>query len=106
MAMIGAFLGWQPTLCALAIAPLVGLILGLGGRILTGRAFVAFGPYLCIAAFLVLCTWGYLWEGLRLRIIFSHWPTIAGMVGGAFAAFCLLLVGLRIFRETPAVKLR
>lgn len=106
MAMIGAFLGWQPTLCALAIAPLVGLVLGLGGRILTGRAFVAFGPYLCIAAFLVLCTWGYLWEGLRLRMVFSHWPTIAGMVGGAFAAFCLLLVGLRIFRETPAAKLR
>jgi leader peptidase (prepilin peptidase)/N-methyltransferase len=106
MAMIGAFLGWQPTLCVLAIAPLVGLVLGLGGRILTGRAFVAFGPYLCIAAFLVLCTWGYLWEGLRLRMVFSHWPTIAGMVGGAFAAFCLLLVGLRIFRETPAAKLR
>ncbi len=106
MAMIGAFLGWQPTLCALAIAPLVGLFLGLGGRILTGRAFVAFGPYLCIAAFLVLCSWGYLWQGLRLRMVFSHWPTIAGMVGGAFAAFCLLLVGLRIFRETPAAKLR
>jgi hypothetical protein len=67
---------------------------------------VAFGPYLCIAAFLVLCTWGYLWEGLRLRMVFSHWPTIAGMVGGAFAAFCILLVGLRIFRETPAAKLR
>lgn len=106
MAMIGAFLGWQPTLCALAIAPLAGLVLGLGGRILTGRAFVAFGPYLCIAALLVLCTWGYLWEGLRLKMVFSHWPTIAGMVGGAFAAFCLLLVGLRIFRETPAAKLR
>ena len=106
MAMIGAFLGWQPTLCALAIAPLVGLILGLGGRIFTGRAFVAFGPYLCIAAYLVLCTWGYLWEGCRLRLVFSHWPTIAGMVSGAFAAFCILLVGLRLFRETPAAKLR
>lgn len=106
MAMIGAFMGWQPTLCALAIAPLVGMVLGFGGRILTGRSFVAFGPYLCIAAFVVLCTWRWLWEGLRLKIIFSHWPTIAGMVAGSFVAFCILLVGLRIFRATPAAKLR
>jgi len=106
MAMIGAFMGWQPTLCALAIAPLVGMVLGLGGRILTGRSFVAFGPYLCFASMIVLCAWRHLWEGLRLKIIFSHWPTIAGMVGGAFVVFCMLLVGLRIFRATPAAKLR
>jgi len=106
MAMIGAFMGWQPTLCALAIAPLVGMVLGLGGRILTGRSFVAFGPYLCIAAFVVLCTWRALWEGLQLKIIFSHWPTIVGMVAGSFAAFGVLLVGLRLFRATPAERLR
>ncbi len=106
MAMIGAFMGWQPTLCVLAIAPLAGLVLGLGGRIITGRSFVAFGPYLCFAAFIVLCTWRWLWEGLQLKIIFSHWPTVAGMVGGAFAAYCLLLVGLRVFMAMPAEKLR
>ena len=106
MAMIGAFMGWQPTLCALALAPLVGIVLGVGGRVLTGRSFVAFGPYLCLAALIVLCTWRWLWEGLRLKIIFSHWPTIAGMVAGSFVAFCILLVGLRLFRATPAERLR
>jgi leader peptidase (prepilin peptidase)/N-methyltransferase len=106
MAMIGAFMGWQPTLCVLAIAPLVGLVLGLGGRIVTGRSFVAFGPYLCIAAYVVLLTWRLLWEGLQLKIIFSHWPTIAGMVGGSFAAFCLLLIALRVFRAMPTERLR
>ena len=106
MAMIGAFMGWQPTLCALAIAPLVGMVLGFGGRILTGRSYVAFGPYLCFAALIVLCSWQALWEGLRLKIIFSHWPTIAAMVGGSFAAFCVLLVGLRIFRAMPTERLR
>ncbi len=106
MAMIGAFLGWQPTLCALAMAPLVGMVLGLGGRIVTGRSFVAFGPYLCIAALIVLCTWRVLWESLRLKIIFSHWPTVAGMVAGSFAAYCVLLVGLRIFRAVPTERLR
>lgn len=106
MAMIGAFMGWQPTLCVLAIAPLVGLVLGLGGRVVTGRSFVAFGPYLCIAAYLVLCTWRMLWEDIQLRMIFSHWPTVAGMVVGSFIAFCVLLMGLRIFRAVPAERLR
>ena len=76
------------------------------GRIVTGRSFVAFGPYLCIAAYIVLCTWRMLWEGIQLKIIFSHWPTVAGMVAGSFVAFCLLLVGLRIFRAMPAELLR
>ncbi len=106
MAMIGAFMGWQPTLCVLAIAPLVGIVLGLGGRIVTGRSFVAFGPYLCIAAYIVLCIWRVLWEGFQLKIIFSHWPTVAGMVAGSFIAFCVLLVGLRIFRAVPTEQLR
>lgn len=106
MAMIGAFMGWQPTLCVLAIAPLVGLVLGLGGRIVTGRNFVAFGPYLCIAAYIVLLTWRLLWEGLQLKIIFSHWPTIVGMVVGSFAVFCLLLFALRLFRAVPTERLR
>lgn len=106
MAMIGAFMGWQPTLCVLAIAPLVGLVLGLGGRIITGRSFVAFGPYLCIAAYIVLLTWRLLWEGLQLKIIFSHWPTISGMVAGSFAAFCVLLFALRLFRAVPTDRLR
>ena len=106
MAMIGAFLGWQPTLCALAIAPLVGMVLGLGGRIVTGRSFVAFGPYLCIAALIVLCSWRVLWESLRFKILFSHWPTVAAMVTGSFATFCILLIGLRIFRAIPTKRLR
>jgi leader peptidase (prepilin peptidase)/N-methyltransferase len=106
MAMIGAFMGWQPTLCVLAIAPLIGLVLGPGARVVTGRSFVAFGPYLCIAAYIVLCTWRMLWEDIQLKIIFSHWPTVAGMVVGSFIAFCVLLVGLRIFRAMPAERLR
>lgn len=106
MAMVGAFMGWQPTLCVLAIAPLIGIVLGLGGRIVTGRSFVAFGPYLSIAACIVLCTWKLLWEDLGQRIIFSHWPTVAGMTAGSFTVFCILLIALRIFRSTPAERLR
>jgi leader peptidase (prepilin peptidase)/N-methyltransferase len=106
MAMIGAFLGWQPTLCTLAIAPMVGLVLGLGIRLTQGRSFVAFGPYLTSAAVLVLCSWRWLWVDFNLRTLFGHWPTIAALVGGAFLAISLSLGLLRIYRAIPADAIR
>lgn len=106
MAMIGAFLGWQPTLCVLAIAPIVGILMATGSRMLTGRSFVAFGPYLCFAAIVVMCSWTFLWDGLRLKILFSHWPTILAMVTGSFVMFCLLLAAVKWFRGTSIDQLR
>lgn len=107
MAMIGAFLGWQPTLCVLAIAPLTGIVIGVVVRVFTGRSFVAYGPYLVCAALVVMSTWRWLWADLlELRIIFSHWPSVAGLVAGAFAVLAVLLGLLRLFRALPADKLR
>lgn len=101
MAMIGAFLGWQPTLCALAIAPLTGVVLGLAVRLLTGRSYLAFGPYLACAAVIVLCSWRYLWQVRDLRMIFSHLPTVLQLVGGSLAVLCTLLGAVRMFRALP-----
>ena len=107
MAMIGSFMGWQPTLCVLAIAPLAGIVIGLLVRVITGRSFVAYGPYLVCAAILVLFTWRWLWQDfLELRIIFSHWPSVLGLIAGAFAVLIALLGMLRIFRALPAARLR
>ena len=106
MAMIGSFMGWQPVLCVLAVAPLIGMILGLSAFVLTGRSFVAFGPYLCAAAFVVLCTWREIWEVQGLRIIFGHWPTLAALLAGSLTLYCLLLWGVKILRATPIRQLR
>lgn len=106
MAMIGSFIGWQPVLCVLAIAPLAGIFMGLVMRLCTGRSFVAFGPHLAMSAVIVLFTWRYLWEGLALRNIFSHWPTVAAIVAGTLAAICVLLAGIRLFRMVPLDSIR
>ena len=106
MMMIGAFMGWQPVLCVLAIAPIGGLILGGISRIGFGRTFVAFGPYLTFSAVVVLCSWRTLWEGLQLRLIFSHWPTVAALVLGSLTLLAVLLGALRIFKAVPAHSLK
>lgn len=106
MMMIGAFMGWQPTLCVLAIAPIGGIVLGTISRLFFGRTYVAFGPYLTFSAVVVLCTWQLLWVQLDLRIIFSHWPTIVGLVLGTLLLLSALLSMLRLFRNVPAEVFR
>ena len=107
MAMIGAFIGWQPTLCAITIAPLTALAVGSLVRVTTGRSFVAFGPYLAMSAVICLGSWRWIWaEPLLMRDIFSHWPSVAGLVGGSLLALAVLLVLLRIFQATPADSIR
>ncbi len=106
MAMIGAFVGWQPVLCVLAIAPLSGLVIGLLVKLISGRHFLALGPWLAFAAVVVLFSWQFLWVGLGLRTIFSHWPTVAGLVAGSLASLALLLGGLRVFRSIPTDAIR
>jgi len=107
MAMIGAFIGWQPALCAITIAPVTAIIVGLMVRAITGRTFVAFGPYLAASAVVVLCIWRWIWaEPLLLRVVFSHWPSVVGMVGGSLIALAILLGALRLFLEIPADAIR
>lgn len=57
MAMIGSFLGWQATLMVFFVAPfcgLLGTLLSLRG---VRRSEIPYGPYLSLAALLVLFAW-------------------------------------------------
>jgi len=99
MAMIGSFLGWQPILFVFALAPLTGVAISILQRILGGKSYVPYGPFLALASYLVLCSWSALWT--PLRYVFGHPPTVIGVVGGAGVAFVLLLILLRLYRAIP-----
>lgn len=74
MAMIGAFLGWQATTPALFLAAIIGLVHALIKAILafrkwlTGRKLsgadheIPFGPYLSMAALVLLLGWPWIWS--------------------------------------------
>jgi len=107
MAMIGAFMGWQPALCVITVAPLTAVVVGSLVRVITGRSFVAFGPYLAVSAVIVLCTWRWIWaEPLLIRDVFSHWPSILGLVAGSLTTLAVLLGGLRMFLSMPVETMR
>ena len=62
MAMIGAFLGWQPGLIVFFLAPLAGLVLGLAQWILRRGSEIPYGPFLCLAAVTTVVFWATIWS--------------------------------------------
>ncbi len=102
MAMIGSFLGWQPTVCVFLLAPLCGMLLALVSWISTGRNFVPYGPYLGVATLGVLFTWRWIWEPLKWT--FGDWQSLAILGSAGLGALLILLAVLRFYWSIPIEK--
>jgi len=61
MAMIGAFLGWQPCLIIFFLAPFAGLVMGVLRLILFRDKEIPYGPFLCLATLLLIVDWADVW---------------------------------------------
>jgi leader peptidase (prepilin peptidase)/N-methyltransferase len=85
MAMIGAFLGWQPTLFIFFIAPFAGLVLGIFRGIFRLGREMPYGPFLCLATVVVVVRWRPIWE--RTEVLF-----IPGFLVPVVIAVCLVLL--------------
>jgi prepilin signal peptidase PulO-like enzyme (type II secretory pathway) len=85
MAMIGAFLGWQPCLMIFFLSPFAALIIAVAQWALTRRRDIAFGPYLCLAATVVMLYWAACWD-------FAGPIFAAGWLVPALVAVCIVLM--------------
>jgi leader peptidase (prepilin peptidase)/N-methyltransferase len=100
MSMIGAFVGWQPSLIIFFLAPFAGLAVGLAQWILHRENEIPFGPFLCLATLAVILDWDNMWD--RTADIFAlAWLLVAVL------AVCMALMGLmlsvyRILRDRIA----
>ena len=65
MAMIGAFLGWQPCLVIFFLAPVAGLVVGVLRLILFRDREIPYGPFLCLATLFVIVRWNAIWDWSR-----------------------------------------
>ena len=104
MAMVGSYLGWQPVIFVFLLAPFCGVSVAVPVRLGTGRSFIPYGPYLAAATVVVLFTWKWLWEPMRL--IFGHMPSLALLGGVALGGLVVLLVLLRLYRAIPIERVR
>ncbi|MFV0444954.1 MAG: prepilin peptidase [Planctomycetaceae bacterium] len=122
MGMIGAFLGWQPVLIVFLIAPLCALVTGLIVRSFSSKTYVPYGPYLSLAAVLVLFNWSRIWmfeidlsrhgadsRGLptfALRRLFGDWVGLLILAGMLLGGLILLLGGWRLYLSLPVASRR
>lgn len=90
MAMIGAFLGWQPALLVFFLAPAAALGVSVAQWLITRRRDIAFGPYLCVATVGVVLRWPALWEGWGAGFFALGWLVPATLL------FCLALMALML----------
>ncbi len=88
MGMIGSFLGWQPAVLVFFLAPFSGVAVALPQWLLTGRKDVAFGPYLCLSALIVIVFWPVIWESWVLPV-----SALGGLIPCVIVG-CLMLLGL------------
>ena len=61
MAMIGTYLGWQSCLIVFFLAPFAGLAVGLLRLILVRDKEIPYGPFLCLAALVLIVRWDSFW---------------------------------------------
>ncbi len=113
MAMIGSFIGWQPILLILPLAPLCGLLIGFLNRMLTGKTYLPYGPYLCAATLIVLMGWKWIWLAewpatvpgaspeFSIRKLYGDATGLAIVAGITLIALIGMLLLLRIYRAIP-----
>jgi leader peptidase (prepilin peptidase)/N-methyltransferase len=91
MAMLGAFLGWQPALLIFFLAPFAGLIVGVVKFLVRRSNEIPYGPFLCLGAAYVVVCWPACWE--RVHSAFGiGWLVPAVMVVGLVILILLLLL--------------
>ncbi len=87
MAMIGTYIGWQPSLLVFFIAPLVAILFVIARTLITGDSLTPYGPYLCAATVLLLVYWNALWTGWAAPV-FELGALILGIV-----VACVFMMG-------------
>jgi prepilin signal peptidase PulO-like enzyme (type II secretory pathway) len=87
MAMIGAFLGWQASFLIFFLAPFTALLIAAAHRMLTGERHIAFGPYLCMAALIVMVGWDAIWMRWANPMFSLGWFIPILLIG------CLVVMG-------------
>jgi leader peptidase (prepilin peptidase)/N-methyltransferase len=96
LAMIGAFIGWQPTVAVFVLAPLFGIVSALPLRLFGRQSHLPYGPFLAAATIGVLFSWRWLWQSTRL--VFGHPQSLGLLATAAGVSLAILLLILRIYQ--------
>ncbi|MEZ6093512.1 MAG: A24 family peptidase [Pirellulaceae bacterium] len=98
MAMIGTFVGWQPSLLIFGIAPCAAVGIALVQFIVSKNRALAFGPYLAAGTIILILFWDQLWNDWARKRLFADTQLILGVVGVSLVVFAITMFGMRLLR--------
>jgi prepilin signal peptidase PulO-like enzyme (type II secretory pathway) len=87
MMMIGSFLGWQAGIMLFFLAPFAGLVVGLQQFLFKRDDVIPYGPFLCLAATVVVVAWAPIWNWAQP--LFNLGPLVPAVL-----VVCLAMLGL------------
>ncbi|WP_437206799.1 prepilin peptidase [Planctomicrobium sp. SH664] len=90
MAMVGSFLGWQPTVIAFFIAPLFAILVVAVTSLFRRDRMIPYGPYLSLGTLATLLAWKPIFA--RTRHIFELGALLLPLVGLGAVVFGLSLL--------------
>lgn len=94
MAMVGAWIGWQPVLCSCMAGVFLGLAHGVVQLVRHRDAELPFGPSLCAGTAVVVVGWRPIWS--RVGSAFERPGEMAAVV---FAVIVLTAISLAVWRR-------
>jgi leader peptidase (prepilin peptidase)/N-methyltransferase len=97
MSMIGAVTGWQAILPIFFLAPIAGIVLGMGRWILHQDRMLPYGPFLCLSTWGVWFAWAPIWAYME-PILELTW-LLPGMLAACFILLGLMLLLLRALKR-------
>lgn len=100
LAMIGAFVGWQAVLLVFFLAPFAGLVIGVAQWLVRRDHVIPYGPFLCLAALVVLWRWAEIWDW-ALALFGFGW-LVPAVVGLCFVMLAVLLIALQAVKRLVA----
>lgn len=98
MAMIGAFFGWQSSLLVFAIAPFAALVIVFAMVLLQRVNEIAFGPYLCIGALVLLFGWSTIWNEHAARLFFMG-PGLLIVLLAGLVVMAMMLIAIQFVKS-------
>ena len=93
MAMVGAFVGWQPCTIIFFLAPFAALVVGLIQWIIVRDNLIPYGPFLCLGTLALIVYWSPIW-GWAWPIFSLGWFVPVAMLC-CMALMGVLLIGVR-----------
>ncbi|GHV10048.1 hypothetical protein AGMMS50229_20970 [Campylobacterota bacterium] len=94
MAMIGAFVGWQPCFFIFFLAPVAGLALGIVKYAMVSGRVIPYGPFLALATVAVVIFWPVFWFRFGESVFIEPWLVpVLTVFCAVMLAFLLGLLG-------------